>query len=633
MTRLPGLALALSCLLTSALHAAPELVPGTSTVYQRVLTKHATQRTAAPGGETDARYHAFLPLYVFGRDGDWLQIGASASEPPEGWVRAEETIPWRHNIVGVFSNPANRERQVILDTEEELIRLLNHETLADLLPQLVETADSGSRPEGWEISAVEPAEHIDLDENFYIMPILDFREDFHPLTMDDNLHLQVASLPMVDTEETPDAEDFDVGVVFVVDSTLSMDLYFPLMQQSLRSVVEQVEDVSPEVSARVHFGVVEFRDQGPGIPFNVRTHLPLKRRDSHEAILNALGTLEQSDVSSPGFNEDSFAAIDHALTRIDWAPGGQEFGAKYVILVTDAGPKTPAANPSLYRHNAADLRTEAADKGIGLVALHILTPAGGRMLNHAIARDQYEALTRFQGISAYFDVPGGGAAAFTQKASELSHFIVCSIDRYFELESPCADDDGGDNQEVFETLIGLDAALRLRFLGQARGTEAPTVVQGWVSRQAVLQPRREAISFRLLITRNQLATMADLTEGLIAAAETLSRDADLTAFHSQVRDLIVQMSQNPDRLVNPDASAPGDALEFLSGLPHRSRVLRTSEARWMESAGERREIIDELVSKLSSYQRRLNDPSVWHALFEGAPDGEHVTTLPIQFVP
>ena len=461
---------------------------------------------------------------------------------------------------------------------------------------------------------------MDLDTNFYIMPILGFYEDFHPMSMSDNMLLNVASLPLQDTATQAASQSFDVGIVLVVDTTMSMQPYFGYTREALQNLVERL---GANTTSATHFGIVAFQDTG--MVDHIKVALPLERRDSLQPVLDALEHLREATQSSPGYNEDSLGAVNYAMDRLEWAPGGQPFGVRYIVLVTDAGPKLPNNDRSAYRLEAADLQADAEDKGFGLVALHI-KPSRFEG-NHDFARAQYEALTKFQGVPHYFGVSGEDPAAFRSLAQTIAETLMNSPNREFGQAPSAAD------ASAPPSLLGLDAALRLRYLGTVRGTQAPDVITGWVSQYAVEDPRREAVEFRLLITRNQLATLADLTQGLIDAAEQLSQDEDVAGFHRQIRTLIVELSQNPDRVVNPSAAAPGDALEFLQNLPYRSRVLRTSEDRWMENPGERREIIDGLYSKLAAYQRRLNSPPIWHALFEGAPDGDHVTTIPIQFLP
>ncbi|WP_166507148.1 hypothetical protein [Frigidibacter mobilis] len=145
--------------------------------------------------------------------------------------------------------------------------------------------------------------------------------------------------------------------------------------------------------------------------------------------------------------------------------------------------------------------------------------------------------------------------------------------------------------------------------------------------------RRQAVSLRLMLTRNELATMADLVEEFIRLGENLRSEADIVAFHADIREVVVRMAQDPNRLIDPAAEGLGDAMEFLEDLPYRSVLLRTNIDRWIENAGERQVVIDGLSSKLRSYRRWLSSRDVWVPLYDNAPDSEWVTAMPVEFLP
>ena len=126
------LAAAFAAVAPEAQERRPLLVEGKKTVFQRVLTRPGVPRRDARHGRQTGSYPAFQPLYVFAREGGWLEVGGAAALPPEGWVREADVIPWRHNIVAAFANPAGRERQLLFRNLESLERLLYHESLISI---------------------------------------------------------------------------------------------------------------------------------------------------------------------------------------------------------------------------------------------------------------------------------------------------------------------------------------------------------------------------------------------------------------------------------------------------------------------------------------------------------------------
>ncbi|MCV6584882.1 MAG: VWA domain-containing protein [Marinibacterium sp.] len=614
----------------------PLTIEGKSTVFQRVLTRPDAKQLDGPGGGETGTYRPFSPLYVYKRDGGFLQVGPSPSLGPDAWIAEADAVDWRQNIVASFTNPAGRSRQLMFETEAQLKEFMEAESLLDLQPRLLDETDaflasrSDDKPADLAeagILSVEPAEHVDIRENFYILPILGFTEDFHPLNYDDNIRLRVASLPLRPPGlDASKPEDFDVGIVFVIDTTSSMDPFIAKTLDVVRSLVDRLSAF--DIDGKVNFGIVAFRDDTTGVEgleYRVKEVLPLERRADQGVVISTLETLDDATVSSSGFNEDSLTAVAKALDDTNWEGDGRPFGGRYVVLITDAGPKLPRASDA-YEHMPADLQAAAEDKGVGILTFHLKTKSGGEA-NHDFARTQYETLSQFGGHTFYYPVERGDEAIFGDTATDVTKVlkddILTRMGRAREVAP--GDADAG--------LVDLGYAMQLAYLGKVRGTAAPDVFEAWVSQFAVEAPTRRAVDFRLLITKNELATMAELVEEFIALGEELKTPEDLENFHSQIREVILKVASNPDRIVNADAEGTGDAMEFLSDLPYRSQILRIGKDRWIESSLERREVLDGLRSKLRRYQRHLRSDDEWTVLYEGAPDGEHVTAMPIRFLP
>lgn len=612
---------------TSAASAAPLLVEGKTTVYQRVLTRPGADLQQTPGGAVIATLTPFEPFYVFARQDGWIEVGRAASGGAEGWITADSVVEWRQNIVAAFTNPANRSRQLIFADRDSLIAHMEHEAINEWHPQLLAETDAGAPRDGAGVISIEPPEHIDIAEQFYIMPILAFEQTFHPLSFDDTILVNVASLPLEDTPHATETGDFEVGVVFVVDTTQSMQTYFEVMRNQVQSLVSRMS--GSEIGNKVNFGIVSFRDDISGVPdleYRVREVLPLERRASQDVVLNALSEMREARANSPGFNEDSLAAVSYALEDIDWNADGNPFNGRFIILVTDAGPKLPGATGSGYDNTAEDLQAAAEALQTAIMVVHLKTPAGAAG-NHDFATQQYRALSRFGDVDLYFPIEGGDAARLASETQRLVTFVRDRVAEAQGLSPELTDADAGD------ALTELGRAIRLQYLGAERGTSAPDVFDGWLSSVSQDDGRRPAVSLRLMLTRNELATMADLVEEFIRLGDALRSEDDIVAFHENIRATIVRMAQDPNRLIDPTAEGVGDAMEFLEDLPYKSVLLRTNLDRWIENAGERQVVIDGLNSKLRSYRRWLSSGDVWVPLYEGAPDSEWVTAMPVEFLP
>ncbi|WP_282127810.1 vWA domain-containing protein [Roseobacter litoralis] len=618
----------------SALAAQPLLMEGTNTVFQRVLTRPAATLHSAVDGAVIEQIPAFQPFYVFADQGEWKQIGPSISKEPTGWVKTDQTVEWKQNIVGAFTNAAGRERQLVFQSQEDLRWLLNHEALPQVQERLLAEASAGISQGNNGVVSVEPEEFVNIREDLYVMPILDFVEDLHPLNYEDILLMEVASVPLkaesgVQSNADQGNAAFDVGIVFVFDTTQSMETYIARTQKVLQNTVQEISGT--EIGKLVNFGAIGFRDNTDVVPeleYRTKVLADIKRRDDQSEVLNAIANTRVAIANSPGFNEDSLAGVEDAIDLIDWQQegSGDPIDARYIILVTDAGPKDPRDPNARSQIGVEELQADAEGKNIVTMTLHLKTPTGGEA-NHAYAEGRYRALSTFAGRQFYFPIEGGSEEAFEGVATRLVTAITDHVRTARGETSVLSEDEAG------EDLVALGRAMRLAYLGSQRGTQAPDVIRGWVSDKAVEAPQSLAVEPRLLITKNEMATMAELLDNLIRLGEQSQGGDDAMNFFTQVRGVIADMATNPDRRLNTQADTLGGALEYLEQLPYRSQLLQMTEDRWAQSAMLRRSIIDGMRQKLTQYRKWLFDPQVWTALHEGADDGELVFAMPFDVLP
>ncbi len=609
----------------------PVLVEGRKTVYQRVLTRPGALHHAAPDVDPTRGYPAFQPLYVYGVEPGWYRIGPSVSGGPTGWVRAGSVVPWKQNIVAAFTNSAGRERQFLFAQEAGLRALMEHEDLRGMQQRMLAEAIAGSVPESRGIVAVEPPEFVNIVDQLYLMPILDFTQDLHPLNYEENLLMQVASVPLREDGKPARASSasFDAGIVFVFDTTQSMDPYIRRTQAAVERIVQDLQGT--EIGDRVQFGVVAFRDSpaaAPDLEYRTRTLLPLQhRRDQTPVVATIRAATQVAQVNSPGFNEDSLAGVEDAVDLTDWTGGGKDpFDARIVILITDAGPKDVRDPNARSQIGAKELQRNAQDKGVAIMTLHLQTPAGGAA-QHAYAASQYRDLSRFHDNSFYYGIEDGSPQAFEDTVTRLVTALTDVIRVARNEARVLSPEDTGPE------LVNLGLALQLAYLGRLKGTQAPDVIEGWVSEKAVEDPTKLAIEPRLLVTRNEMATMADLLSNLLDLGEQSRGAEDADSFFTQVREVVARMAQNPDRLINTESDTLGGALEFLEDLPYESQLMLTTRDRWAQSAMNRRAILDGMRQKLAQYRKWLLDPAVWTPLYDGAPDGEFVFAMPFDVLP
>ena len=603
---------------------APLLVEGAQTLTQRVIARPGATIHPRADAASPRAIPGFSVLHVYARAGAWIEVGREATRA-DGWVREAQTIPWRHTMVAAFTNPAGRERAFFTDSAEPLRAALTARNPAEAAARLRATAGQPGSP----VTALEPEAFVDISRNFYLLPILSAEVVERPGLPSARL-LEIASAP-AERRAAPDLadpallRDFRGGVVFVVDTTISMQPYIDRTREAIRRIVARLSDTV--VRENIRFGMVAFRGapaDRPGVEYVTRIIARPDLSQPLEAILPAIAEVRAATGSTDDFNEDAIAGLRVALDSLDWSG----FGFRAIILVTDAGA-LPADDPkSQTRLGIPEIRALAESRGVALFAIHLLTPEGRQ--NHAFARRQYTELTRFGAAgSLYFPVPEGSADAFGRTVESLTEALLRQIAR--TVGRPVGGVAPPAAQQQIERQVDLVAtAMRLAYLGRAAEATAPDIVRSFAVDRDWRDPTLNALDVRLLLTRNQLSDLAQTVQRVLDAG--LAGRTDPAGFFAQLRAVFAATARDPSRLAN--LQRVGEVMgEYLQGLPYRSAILDLTEADWMAmGAAAQRELINGLEAKLRLYQDYAQRTDLWVTL-DGRTGGEAFFPVPLDALP
>lgn len=632
-------------LLAAALPAAanerrPLLVEGKTTVFQRVLAKPEARLHETPEGTPTGGIRALQPLYVYARKENWVEVGRSRATGPEGWLPTERTVPWKQNIVVSFANPANRERQLIFESRDALLEVVRSESAIDVARERRGDALAGSA-DG--VVSIEPAEHVDITENFYLFPILDWSIEEHPMTFELMRVLEVASLPLDEEAplETPEMAP-TVGLVFAIDTTRSMQPYIEMTRQAVANVVERIS--GSEIGEHVRFGAVGFRDSvqaaraadpARDLEYRTRLFLPLESSQPPETVLARFGEIREARDSTVGFHEDSLAGVVEGLNFEGWETAGGDgkpIRMRYVVVISDASPKPPGDPNALYDYDPEAVRQIALSKGVTLVAIHLKTSEG--VANHAVAEQMYRDLTLTQSHtqSAYYDVDLSGGDTITAFRRWVDYIVEFVSSDYERRISDLQDE---REEEGLDPLEEASLAMRLAWLGRDRNAGVPEIIEGWAIDRALENPLIPALDVRLLVTKNQLSTMTDVLREILAIGSQTQGEMREGEFFELLRGALARIAQDPDHLVATDVETLDEAIgEFLGELPYQSPILENVTAdKWATMGSQRRAILDRVEARLMLYEHYHDEPDNWTALYEGAPPGEHVFAMPFEALP
>jgi serine/threonine-protein kinase PpkA len=625
----------------------PLLIEGKHSLYQRVLSTPDARLAAEPGGQGSTAVVPFTSFYVYARrehgGTQWVQVGTDRHGTRTGWLPAASTLEWNHGLTAAFRNPAGHDRVLLFKDSASLRRLVQEHDLT-AYQRLYDQAQQDVLPPDSPVVAIQPPGFIDIQEDFYLIPILQ-HEDVY-LGNEQARMLEVSSVPLPRNADSGGKtavarQAYSAGLVFVIDSTLSMDPYIERTREAVRKIYDTLGNAS--LLGDVSFGLVAFRDNlktAPGLEYLVRTYVDLQQGRDAASFLSRVNSLRASRVSSRDFVEDAYAGVKQAIEKMDWS----DYEARYIVLITDAGAREGDDPLSSTGMGAESLRKLAQDKGIAIFVLHLLTPA--TMANHAADAAQYRALAEFPGIgSLYYGVPTGDVGKFGEALDALAGQITEQVRLAAMEKRPAAPvvAPSADSQlaELQAKVAKLGYALRMKYLRKTEGGQVPAVFDAWLLDRDFRNPERAAVDVRVLLTRDQLSDLHDVLAAVLERAEEGMLSPQ--TFLDELQSLAATMTRDPSRLGTTTATAVGQGStlanlgfmrEYIEDLPYTSEVMALSLDDWQSwSTKQQVAFVTRLEDKLDYYRALHDHTDLWVSLDNGPISGDSVFPVPLEVLP
>ncbi|MHC8312097.1 vWA domain-containing protein [Pseudomonas sp. GT1P32] len=634
----------------------PLIQAGKKTLFQRVLTTPGCKISSTAGGAAGEAQPVFSRFYVYERaqaaNAEWLKVGPDSYGKTIGWLPASCTTDWKMQLTLAFTNPANRDRLLFFKERATVEGILNAPDPVSKVAPLRATLKKGKQAPG--VLAEEPEYFVDLQKQFYLLPVLSGEEVMTEAGFRTRL-LNVASVSKPDEKDTKgaagknasggkEAEDkaasqlkeFSAAVVFVIDSTISMDPYIDRTREAIRKVYQQIE--SQNLGKQVKFGMVAFRSNTqavPGLEYTTKMYAdPTKVKDSADFFAK-IADLKQASVSSSSFDEDAFAGVMESIDKVDWS----QFGARYVVLITDAGAIEGDDKLSKTGLSAAQVRIEAANPGVAIYTLHLKTPAGVK--DHAKAEAQYQNLSTYPGTntSLYYPVNAGDVQEFGRKVDALATAITTQVKAAYMGEDAIgsaanAKQDPAE-KKMLEDAALIGHAMQLAYLGEKNNSKSPPVFKAWITDRDLIKQNIPTTDVRVLLTKSQLSDLSDVMKKILDAAnEGLISPTEM---FDRLRSVAATMGADPNQLKqnsNAKLADMGVLGEYLEDLPYQSEVLNLDEETWKSWDGLAQEkFIRTLNTKLRHYQRYNADVDRWVALAKDSDARDNVYPVPLEMMP
>ena len=663
---LRALALAFALLGPATAYAAdqPLLIPGKQSLYQRVLSVPGAQLHSEPGGAAGELATPFTAYYVYARraqDGaQWLKVGTDRHGRQSGWLPAKDTLEWTQGLTVAFREAQGRDRALLFRDASSVRDLAQNRDL-EKYGALYRSAEAGETRDDSPVVAIQPPGKLDIRENFYLVPILR-HEDLY-LGSERARLLQVSSVPLdsdkpvaaaqpgaaVAAQPGPAPEDeaadsgYRAGLVFAIDATQSMGPYIDRTREAVMKIYDALGDAG--LLGNVNFGLVAFRDSPAAVPeleYLARTYVDLEQGRNPGNFLGRVNDLAAARISSQDFIEDSYAGVKQALDDMDWS----SHAARYLVLITDAGPRLPSDPLSSTGLDAEALRRLAREKGVAIFVLHLLTERN--QADHASAAEQYRELAKFPGIgSLYYAVPTGDLHEFGQVLDTLAGQITMQVQvagAAQPLPAEPVSPEPSPNPRLAELqskVAKLGYALRMRYLQRTEGGRIPKVFDAWLLDRDIRNPEQRTLDVQVLLTRDQLSDLHDILKGVLQTAEEglLSPQN----FLNELKSLAATIARDPEQLGRTTATTAGEGnsladlgfmREYIEDLPYTGEVMDLALEDWETwPARQQIEFLHRLEDKISYYRALHDHTDLWVSLDGGPVDGDSVFPVALEMLP
>ena len=625
----------------------PLLMPGKQALYQRVLAIPGSQMHAKPAAAGEA-VTPFTAYYVYARKTEngeqWLQLGTGRHGDTDGWMRASDTIDWNQGLTVAFREPKQHDRALLFRDADALQSVAGQDGLKQY-SELYEAASNGVINADSPVVAIQPPGRLDIREDFYLVPIREHRDIY--LGNEQARMLQVASVPLRNAEPQPrpaaiaTASDYRAGLVFAIDATLSMDPYIERTREAVMKIYDSLGDAG--LLGNVNFGLVAFRDDpqaAPGLDYLARTYVDLQQGSNPQTFLQQINTLKAATASSQDFVEDAYAGVKKAIDEMNW----NGHAARYVVLITDAGPREAGDPLSSTGLNAEALQKLAREKGVAIFVLHLLTDA--TRADHASAAATYRELSRFPGIgSLYYGVPTGDVNRFGRVLDTVAGQITMQVQvagaSQGQPTAPVVAADDAQLAALQGKIAKLGYALRMQYLQKTEGGKPPRLFNAWLLDRDIRHPEQRTLDVQVLLTRDQLSDLHDILRQVLLTAE----EGLLSPKHflNELKSLAATIARDPEQLGETTATTAGEGnsladlgfmREYIEDLPYTGEVMSLSLEEW-ETWPARAQIdfLHRLEEKIDYYRALHDHTDLWVSLDGGPVDGDSVFPVALEMLP
>jgi hypothetical protein len=622
---------------------------------------------------------AFSPLYVFAREDldfsdpgnpkGWYQVGGT-DKVATGWMKAADVMEWRQALVVAYTHPGTgedaRKPVLMFDSLKALQDIVQSDDREANANTIYKAVASGTVPEN--VISIEPGRFTDIEDNFYILPVLDFESvdlfddetrllrlaaaipnerssEGDKTTLDDESYQ--ATIKENTTVSADEAQNATADIVFVMDLTGSMGPYIGKVKEAIAKIASTVTS-NPALKKKVRFGIVGYRDDTKRmakLEFVTKNYTPELLSDT-DFVKLVNDQVKNASTTSDDYAEEVYAGVLTGIEDISWRSG-----LRFMILVGDASAHEPGHKQSTTGLGATELRQLADDKNISIFAIHLKNEKFAA--DHPIAEDQFSALATNPGTSdpAYFPIDSKDHEQFMQQAAGIAGILGTVIKELSGGQTISADtlasSDAASNTGELKKILNsntvnqsvVESAAIIKKVAAASlvnylGGKSVRDITFWAMDRDLIDPEKQSLDVRILTSKADLNNLIETLSRIIEALRT-AEFAELQFFEA-LQSVMAQVTKGQDIDFDKAKNLSSTKLmpKWIASLPYKSTILDMNNETYEAMQPDERVALEKnLSAKLQLYVEINENVDAWKALDPRAEETDKVYPLPLEALP
>ena len=664
-----------------------------SNIYKEKDENTGTVLENVPAFQSYYVYEKPTPSELESEQG-WYEVGSDNRGTVIGWMRSKDICEWKQTMCLTYTHPQGRKPVLMFEKKRDLVSLINDlpNNRINRTQEYYRSIESQNLSNNFPIKSVEPSKAIDLDKEFYLLPILDFQSIDIENREGRLLKITAVAGTAPDAREATDIrnnkkylgkaleEKFEISpeklaklkvdLVWVMDTTVSMEPHLLKTIDVVREVSKQISrDLQSNDSFRLGFwGYRDCLDDIPGIEYTTYNYTP--ELQPVDTFMNTIETVNVTKTDSVDWPEDMFSGINDALFNTSW----NKDALRLIILVGDAPGHEIDNKWNLSGQDETNLRKLADANKIYIYSLFLKDYRAKKYFDTATAQFQTVSVNEGGGgESTYWNIDTNNLDDFAKVTTSLTETIKTllayakpdktvlsdipsdtnikpvdgtineqgNIDRIDSKAAAWLDCDkepltvqNGRAVPEYERLAQkMIRAAMVEWIGSHTGAKSPRDITAWVTDKDLINPNIQSLDVRLLINKRQLDSLVTvLTDVIAAGTKGKISGGD---FFEMLQSTAATAAREPDQIKNAQNMASSGLIpEFLIGLPYKSQLMAISNELWNSwSMDEQDDFLNSLGAKINAYKEIHDNSESWIALNEGDDPGEYVYPIILSLLP